>query len=399
MTTLEANSQTQKAQQSSQVEFSVTRTQNPVTDEKIAEILAAPGFGKYFTDHMVAIDWNAEEGWHNARVEPYQQIQMDPASSVFHYGQAIFEGLKAYRGEGGKIVTFRPEQNARRFQNSAARMAMPELPEELFLESLRQIVDIDQRWVPQGGGEESLYLRPFMISREVGLGVHPASSYTYFVIASPAGAYFSGGINPVSVWLSTDYTRAAPGGTGAAKFAGNYAASLAAQASAEKEGCDQVVWLDATEHKYIEEMGGMNLAFVFGSEDGGEGEAAGAGAENVTLVTPELSGSLLPGVTRLSLLELARDLGYKVEERRISTDEWKEAAKSGAMTEAFACGTAAVVTPVGTVKDESGEFQVNGGQTGPVTMRLREQLTGIQNGRVADKHGWLYTLVEQAATA
>lgn len=399
MTTPEANSQTQKAQQSSQVEFSVTRTENPVTDEKIAEILSAPGFGKYFTDHMVAIDWNAEEGWHNARVEPYQQIQMDPASSVFHYGQAIFEGLKAYRGEGGKIVTFRPEQNARRFQNSAARMAMPELPEELFLESLRQIVDIDQRWVPQGGGEESLYLRPFMISREVGLGVHPASSYTFFVIASPAGAYFSGGINPVSVWLSTEYTRAAPGGTGAAKFAGNYAASLAAQASAEKEGCDQVVWLDATEHKYIEEMGGMNLAFVFGSEDEGEGEAAGAGAENVTLVTPELSGSLLPGVTRLSLLELARDLGYKVEERRISTDEWKEAAKSGAMTEAFACGTAAVVTPVGTVKDESGEFQVNGGQTGPVTMRLREQLTGIQNGRVADKHGWLYTLVEQAATA
>lgn len=399
MTTPEANPQTQKAQQSSQVEFTVTRNENPATDEKIAEILSAPGFGKYFTDHMVAIDWNAEEGWHNARVEPYQQIQMDPASSVFHYGQAIFEGLKAYRGEGGKIVTFRPEQNARRFQNSAARMAMPELPEELFLESLRQIVDIDQRWVPQGGGEESLYLRPFMISREVGLGVHPASSYTYFVIASPAGAYFSGGINPVSVWLSTDYTRAAPGGTGAAKFAGNYAASLAAQASAEKEGCDQVVWLDATEHKYIEEMGGMNLAFVFGSEDGGEGEAAGAGAENVTLVTPELSGSLLPGVTRLSLLELARDLGYKVEERRISTDEWKEAAKSGAMTEAFACGTAAVVTPVGTVKDESGEFQVNGGQTGPVTMRLREQLTGIQNGRVADKHGWLYTLVEQAATA
>lgn len=391
MTTPEANTQTQKAQQNSQLEFTVTRSQNPVADEKIAEILSVPGFGNHFTDHMVAIDWNADEGWHNARVEPYQPVQMDPASSVFHYGQAIFEGLKAYRGEGGKIVTFRPEQNARRFQKSAARMAMPELPEELFLESLRQIVDIDQRWVPQGGGEESLYLRPFMISREVGLGVHPASSYTYFVIASPAGAYFSGGINPVSVWLSTDYTRAAPGGTGAAKFAGNYAASLAAQASAEKEGCDQVVWLDANEHKYIEEMGGMNLAFVFGSEDGG--------AENVTLVTPELSGSLLPGVTRLSLLELARDLGYKVEERRISTDEWKEAAKSGAMTETFACGTAAVVTPVGTVKDESGEFQVNGGQTGPVTMRLREQLTGIQNGRVADKHGWLYTLVEQAATA
>ncbi|MGV0383437.1 branched-chain amino acid aminotransferase [Corynebacterium sp. 22_2729] len=383
----------QAQQNASPVEFTVTRNENPTTEERIAEILTAPGFGNHFTDHMVAIDWTVDEGWHNARVEPYQQIQMDPASSVFHYGQAIFEGLKAYRGEDGKIVTFRPEQNARRFQNSATRMAMPELPEELFLESLRQIVEIDQCWVPQGGGEESLYLRPFMISREIGLGVHPASSYTYFVIASPAGAYFSGGINPVSVWLSTDYTRAAPGGTGAAKFAGNYAASLAAQASAQKEGCDQVVWLDATEHKYIEEMGGMNLAFVFGSEDGEQGSSG------VTLVTPELSGSLLPGVTRLSLLELARDLGYKVEERRISTDEWKEAAKSGVMTEAFACGTAAVVTPVGTVKDKSGEFQVNGGQTGPVTMRLREQLTGIQNGRVADKHGWLYTLVEQAATA
>lgn len=383
----------QAQQNASPVEFTVTRNENPTTEERIAEILSAPGFGNHFTDHMVAIDWTVDEGWHNARVEPYQQIQMDPASSVFHYGQAIFEGLKAYRGEDGKIVTFRPEQNARRFQNSATRMAMPELPEELFLESLRQIVEIDQRWVPQGGGEESLYLRPFMISREIGLGVHPASSYTYFVIASPAGAYFSGGINPVSVWLSTDYTRAAPGGTGAAKFAGNYAASLAAQASAQKEGCDQVVWLDATEHKYIEEMGGMNLAFVFGSEDGEQGSSG------VTLVTPELSGSLLPGVTRLSLLELARDLGYNVEERRISTDEWKEATKSGAMTEAFACGTAAVVTPVGTVKDKSGEFQVNGGQTGPVTMRLREQLTGIQNGRVADKHGWLYTLVEQAATA
>lgn len=383
----------QAQQNASPVDFTVTRTENPTTEERIAEILTAPGFGNHFTDHMVAIDWTVDEGWHNARVEPYQQIQMDPASSVFHYGQAIFEGLKAYRGEDGKIVTFRPEQNARRFQNSATRMAMPELPEELFLESLRQIVEIDQRWVPQGGGEESLYLRPFMISREIGLGVHPASSYTFFVIASPAGAYFSGGINPVSVWLSTEYTRAAPGGTGAAKFAGNYAASLAAQASAQKEGCDQVVWLDATEHKYIEEMGGMNLAFVFGSEDGEQGSSG------VTLVTPELSGSLLPGVTRLSLLELARDLGYNVEERRISTDEWKEAAKSGAMTEAFACGTAAVVTPVGTVKDKSGEFQVNGGQTGPVTMRLREQLTGIQNGRVADKHGWLYTLVEQAATA
>ncbi|KAB1502469.1 branched-chain amino acid aminotransferase [Corynebacterium sp. 320] len=360
--------------------FSVTLNDNAASDERVAEILAQPGFGTYFTDHMVLIDWDADAGWHDARVVPYAPLQLDPATSVLHYGQAIFEGLKGYRQEDGSIQTFRPERNAARFQDSAERLAMPKLPEELFIESLKQLTAVDHRWVPAAGGEEALYFRPFMISQEVGLGVHPANSYTFCVIASPAGAYFKGGVKPVSVWLATEYVRAVRGGTGAAKFAGNYAASLIAQSFAEQQGCDQVVWLDAVEHKYVEEMGGMNLAFVYGSGD------------NVTLVTPELTGSLLPGVTRSSLLDIAEDLGYTVEERLISTDEWERAATSGEMTEAFACGTAAVVTPVGVVKHKGGEFQVNGGEAGEITMKLREHLTGIQRGSVEDVHGWMVTL-------
>ncbi|HIW96625.1 MAG TPA: branched-chain amino acid aminotransferase [Candidatus Corynebacterium gallistercoris] len=362
--------------------FQVEQSAHALDDAQVQELLANPGFGNHFTDHMVAIDWTSESGWHNARIQPYQSITMDPATSVLHYGQAIFEGLKAYRQPDGSIATFRPEQNAQRFQASARRMAMPELPEELFLESIRRLVEIDQRWVPQAGGEEALYLRPFMISREVGLGVHPADSYTYYVIASPAGAYFKGGINPVSVWLSTEYVRAARGGTGAAKFAGNYAASLVAQAFAQEQGCDQVVWLDAQELKFVEEMGGMNLFFVYGE------------GENAQIVTPELSGSLLPGVTRASLLQLARDLGYETEERRISTEEWKKSADNGELSEVFACGTAAVVTPVGKVKSLDGEYDINGGATGEVTMRLRETLTGIQRGAVEDTHGWMHTLIQ-----
>ncbi|MBC2680951.1 branched-chain amino acid aminotransferase [Corynebacterium anserum] len=371
MTTVPASTET----------FSIQRCDTPTSSARIQEILSNPGFGNYFTDHMVVIDWNEEHGWHDARVVPYAPFSMDPATSVFHYGQAIFEGIKAYRQPDGSIATFRPDRNAQRMQDSAARMAMPALPEELFIESLRQLVDIDKEWVPASGGEEALYLRPFMISREISLGVHPSNSYTYCVIASPAGAYFSGGIKPVSVWLTTEYVRACPGGTGAAKFAGNYAASLLAQAEAEKHGCEQVVWLDAIEHTYIEEMGGMNLAFVFGK---------GADAK---IVTPSLSGSLLPGVTRSSLIDVAKDLGYEVEERKISTEEWHATAESGEMTEVFACGTAAVVTPVGFVKYDGGEFDVNGGATGEITMKLREHLTGIQRGSVEDRHGWMFTLV------
>lgn len=368
----------------SALEFAIERNENPRSPEQRAEILANPGFGKYFTDHMVRIDWSADKGWHNATVQAYGPISFDPAVSVLHYGQAIFEGLKAYRLHDGSIVTFRPERNARRFQDSAARIAMPALPEEDFIEALRQLVDIDAEWVPPAGGEEALYLRPLMFATEQTLGVHPSSSYTFLLMASPAGAYFSGGINPVTVWLSTEYVRAAPGGTGAAKFAGNYAASLAAQAQAEEKGCDQVVWLDAREHKYIEEMGGMNLGFIY------RDDSAEAG---VRLVTPELSGSLLPGITRDSLLQAALDLGMSVQESRISTDEWRDDAESGEMLESFACGTAAVITPVGHVKSAQGEFSINGGATGEWIMKLRERLTGVQHGEIEDTHGWIYTLV------
>ncbi|MCQ9340389.1 branched-chain amino acid aminotransferase [Corynebacterium phoceense] len=364
------------------LKYNVTKNPTPTSPEERAKILENPGFGKHFTDHMVTIDWNEKDGWHDAQVCPYAPFSMDPASNVFHYGQAIFEGIKAYRQPDGTIATFRPEANANRMANSAKRMAMPELPVDEFIESLRQITEIDKDWVPAAGGEAALYLRPFMISTEVSLGVHPAATYRYIVIASPAGAYFTGGVNPVSVWLSTDYVRAAPGGTGAAKFAGNYAASLLAQAQAAEKGCDQVVWLDAIDRKYIEEMGGMNLAFVYG--EGG----------NQTLVTPALSGSLLPGITRDSLLQVAEDMGLKVEERRVSYDEWREDAESGTMTEAFACGTAAVITPVGHVMGDGIDFKVNGGEAGKTTMALREQLTGIQHGAVEDTHGWLHTLVK-----
>ena len=364
------------------LDYTITRTDNPTSAEELSEILANPGFGKHFTDHMVTIDWTEEKDWHDAQVRPYGPMTMEPASNVFHYGQAIFEGIKAYRQPDDSIATFRPDHNAQRFINSAERLAMPELPQEEFIESLRQLVEVDKDWVPEAGGEAALYLRPFMISTEVSLGVHPAKSYRYVLIASPAGSYFSGGIKPVSVWLSTDYVRAAPGGTGAAKFAGNYAGSLLAQAQADEKGCDQVVWLDAIERRYIEEMGGMNLMFVYGS------------GENVEIVTPELSGSLLPGITRESLLQVAQDLGYKVTERRITAEEWQRDAESGAMSEAFACGTAAVITPVGHVLGDSADFQVNGNEAGGITMTLRERLTGIQRGAVEDTHGWLHTLVK-----
>ena len=361
--------------------FNVERTSNPTLPERLAEILANPGFGHYRTDHMVTIDWTEDKGWHNAAVVPYAPISLDPVASVLHYGQAIFEGLKAYRQPDGSIKTFRPEANAERMQRSAERMAMPKLPKELFIESLRMLVDIDQDWVPAAGGEESLYLRPFMIATEPNLGVRPANSYTFMLVASPAGAYFKGGINPVSVWLSEDYVRACPGGTGAAKFAGNYAASLVAQAQAAEKGCDQVVWLDAIERTYVEEMGGMNLFFVYGT------------GNDARVVTPRLSGSLLPGVTRASLLQVAQDLGYSVSEELVSTESWRDDALSGAMSETFACGTAAVITPVGEVKSNHGDFTIGGGVSGEITMQLRETLTGIQRGTIDDTHGWMHTLV------
>jgi branched-chain amino acid aminotransferase len=359
--------------------FTRTPHPSPATPERIAEVLANPGFGMHFTDHMVTIRYDRTQGWHDAKVEPYRPLSLDPAAMVLHYGQAIFEGLKAYRQPDGTVASFRPEANAARFRRSARRLAMPELPDDVFLASLRELVAADDRWVPEHD-EESLYLRPFMISTEVGLGVRPSSEYLYVLIGSPAGSYFASGIKPVSVWLSTEYVRAAPGGTGAAKFAGNYAASLVAQAQAAEQGCDQVVWLDAVERRWVEEMGGMNLFFVFGS---------GADAR---VVTPELSGSLLAGVTRDSLLALASSLGYQVEERRISTEEWEKKAESGELTEVFACGTAAVITPVGSVKHAEGEYTISGGATGEVSMRLRDALTAIQRGTAPDPHGWMTQL-------
>lgn len=362
---------------------SFVRTLNPqpVSAERRAHLLADPGFGQHFTDHMVTISWQRDRGWYDAELSPYRPLALDPACMVLHYGQAIFEGLKAYRQPDGSIASFRPQANAARFRASARRLAMPELPDELFLESLRQLVEVDVAWVPPTGGEESLYLRPFMISTEASLGVRPATSYQYTLIASPSGPFFRSGIKPVSVWLSTEYVRAAPGGTGAAKCAGNYAASLAAQAQAVQMGCDQVVWLDAVERRWIEEMGGMNLYFVLG-----EGRDA-------QLVTPELTGALLPGITRDSLLTLARDLGHSAEERRISTDEWEKKVDSGEITETFACGTAAVITPVGRAKHANGEFAIGTGQPGPITMKLRNALTSVQRGAAPDRYGWMTPLL------
>jgi branched-chain amino acid aminotransferase len=362
------------------LEFTVARNAQPVTDDVRESILDNPGFGKFHTDHMVSINYTAGQGWHDAQVLAYGPIELDPSAIVLHYAQEVFEGLKAYRWNDGSVVSFRPDANAARLRSSSRRLAIPELPEELFVESLRQLIAVDAAWVPRAGGEESLYLRPFIFATEAGLGVRPSREYRYLVMASPAGAYFTGGVQPVSVWLSTEYVRACPGGTGAAKFGGNYAASLVAQTEATANGCDQVVWLDAVERRYIEEMGGMNLFFVFGS--GG----------SARLVTPELSGSLLQGITRDSLLQLATDAGFAVEERKIDVDEWQKKAAAGEITEVFACGTAAVITPVSHVKSTDGEFTIADGQPGEVTMALRDTLTGIQRGTFADTHGWMTRL-------
>jgi branched-chain amino acid aminotransferase len=360
--------------------FDLVENQNPTSAGRIAEILADPGFGKHVTDHMVTIDFTPGAGWHNPKVRPHEPLAFSPCASVLHHGQAIFEGLKAYRQPDGSVACFRPGSNAQRFRASARRLAMPELPVELFLASLSALVAFDERWVPQGQGK-SLYLRPLMIATSTDLVVAPADKYLYVLVALPAGSYFTYGPKPVSVWLSDEYVRAAPGGTGAAKCAGNYAGTLVAQAQAAEKGCDQVVWLDAVERRWVEEMGAMNLFFVFGS---------GADAQ---VVTPELTGSLLPGITRDSILRLARDLGYGVAERRVSTEEWELAAASGELTEVFACGTAAMITPVGTVKHAAGEFTINGNEPGPVTMYLRERLSAIQTGVADDPYDWMHKLI------
>ena len=346
---------------------------NPVSAEQRAALLADPGFGRVFTDHMVTIRYTEGQGWHDAKLEPRAPIPMDPATAVLHYAQEIFEGLKAYRTDDGGATLFRPEQNARRFQQSAERLAMPALPEALFLESLDQLVSADRDWIP--GGEGSLYLRPFMFANEVFLGVKPSSEYLYIVIASSVGAYFKNKAAAVSVWVSDDYTRASPGGTGAAKCGGNYAASLLAQAEASSHGCDQVVFLDAVERRWIEELGGMNVFFVL--DDG-------------SMVTPPLGGTILPGVTRASVIALAGDMGVTVREEPYSIDQWRADAASGRVRETFACGTAAVLTPIGTVRSREGDFTIGNGGSGARTEDLRNALVGIQRGREADPHGWVH---------
>ncbi|MGP4112101.1 branched-chain amino acid aminotransferase [Streptomyces sp. 4N509B] len=360
------------------ITFDLKPSAHALADTEREAAMAEPGFGRYFTDHMVTIRWTEGRGWHDAQLTPYAPLQLDPATMALHYGQEIFEGLKAYRQADGSVAVFRPEANARRFQRSARRLAMPELPEDAFVEAIDVLLAHDHAWVPSEG-EQSLYLRPFMFASEVGLGINrPANEYLFMLIASPAGAYFARGIKPVSVWLSTDYVRAAPGGTGEAKCAGNYAAAFLAQAEATEHGCDQVVWLDAAERRWVEEMGGMNLYFV-----------RGRGAD-ARLVTPELTGALLPGITRDSLLTIAADLGYATQEARISVEDWRQGAEDGDITEVFACGTAAVITPVGSVRSADASFTVGDGQPGEVTMRLRDILLGIQTGRHEDQHGWMH---------
>jgi branched-chain amino acid aminotransferase len=350
--------------------FAVTKNLAAKSPAQRDEILKDPGFGTSFTDHMVDICWSVGGGWHRPRVQPYGPITLDPAAAVLHYGQEIFEGIKAYRHADGSIHTFRPDQNGRRLQRSARRLALPELPVSYFIQSLRELVAVDGAWVPSGE-DQSLYLRPFMFAKEAFLGVRPAHKVAYYLIASPAGAYFKGGAKPVSIWLSEDYARAGKGGTGAAKTGGNYAASLLPQSEAYENECDQVVFLD--QDRNVEELGGMNIVFVY--KDG-------------TIVTPQ-SDSILEGITRDSILQLAIDRGHKVEGRAVSFDEWRQGVASGDIVEVFACGTAAVVTPIGMLK---GKDFLDEQPTGELALSLRQELTDIQYGRREDKHGWLLRL-------
>jgi branched-chain amino acid aminotransferase len=356
--------------------FAFEPSASPVAEAERARLLVDPGFGRVFTDHMAVIRYSEAKGWHDARITARQALPIDPATAVLHYAQEIFEGMKAYRRPNGGAALFRAGANARRFRDSARRMAMPELPEDLFLESIRALVRADRGWIPDQE-EGALYLRPFMFASEVFLGVKPAAEYLYMVMASSVGAYFKGA-PAVNLWVTREYTRAAPGGTGAAKCGGNYAASLVAQAEAIRQGCDQVVFLDAVERRWIEELGGMNIFFVF--DDG-------------SIQTPPLTGTILPGITRDSIIRLARDAGLTVREEPYAIEQWQADAKSGRLTEAFACGTAAVVTPIASVRGDGIDFAIGGQSAGPLTQRLRGDLVGIQRGERPDPYGWVEQIV------
>lgn len=353
--------------------FEETSHPTPVSQRQI--LLKDPKFGRVFSDHMAIIRYNEKKGWYDAKVTQRQPLPLDPAATVFHYGQEIFEGMKAYRGRDGRPLLFRPQANAARFAASARRLAMAELPETLLIESIEALLKLDHEWIPTGEGQ-SLYLRPFMISNEVFLGVKPSHEYLYVLLASPVGNYFGNGC--IDVWVTDHYTRAAPGGTGEAKCGGNYAASLVAQMEASANKCDQVLFLDAAEKRYIEEMGGMNIMFV--RRDG-------------SVVTPPLNGSILRGVTRDSLLTLGRHLGMNMVEETLTIDDVFSGTENGEITEAFACGTAAVVSPVGSLKRTSGEVRFGNGQPGEMTMKLKNALTAIQRDEAEDPFGWRYRVI------
>lgn len=330
------------------------------------------GFGTYFTDHMFMMDYTEGVGWHDARIIPYAPIAMDPATMVLHYAQETFEGLKAYRNPKGEITLFRPEMNARRMINSNKRICMAELPEDMFVEAVEAIVKYEQDWIPTAK-DTSLYIRPFMFASEASVGVHPAKSYTFVIILSPVGSYYPEGVNPVKIWVEDEYVRAVKGGTGFTKCGGNYAASIAAQVKAESHGYTQVLWLDGVHRKYVEEVGTMNVMFLIDD----------------TVVTAPLEGSVLPGVTRDSIIHILKDWGYKVEERELSIDELMEAGRNGKLKEAFGTGTAAVISPVGQLYYKGEEIVINDFKTGELTQKLYDTLTGIQWGRLEDKYGWV----------
>ena len=330
------------------------------------------GFGTYFTDHMFMMDYTEGVGWHDARIVPYAPIAMDPATLVLHYAQETFEGLKAYRNPKGEITLFRPEMNARRMINSNKRICMAELPEDMFVEAVEAIVKYEQDWIPTAK-DTSLYIRPFMFASEASVGVHPAKSYTFVIILSPVGSYYPEGVNPVKIWVEDEYVRAVKGGTGFTKCGGNYAASIAAQVKAESHGYTQVLWLDGVHRKYVEEVGTMNVMFLIDD----------------TVVTAPLEGSVLPGVTRDSIIHILKDWGYKVEERELSIDELMEAGRNGKLKEAFGTGTAAVISPVGQLYYKGEEIVINDFKTGELTQKLYDTLTGIQWGRLEDKYGWV----------
>ena len=348
------------------VELTKTPKAKPADESKL-------GFGKVFSDHMFVMDYNPEQGWHDARIIPYQSFSMDPASVVFHYAQEIFEGLKAYRTAEGKIQLFRPDCNAQRCNDSADRMCMPRIPVEDFVQAVKALVKVEADWVPHSDGT-SLYIRPFMIATDVGLGVHASHNYRFCIITAPSGAYYAEGLAPVRIYVEDEYIRAAPGLTGFTKCGGNYAASIKAGDLAEQQGYAQVLWLDGVERKYVEEGGGMNVMFKIAGK----------------VVTPMLTGSILNGVTRRSCIALLKSWGMPVEERLLSVDELFDAAKAGTLEEAWCVGTAAVVSPIGELYYQEQGYVVNGGRIGELSQKLYDELTGIQWGKRDDPFGWTY---------